>query len=674
MGGTTIKIATRSSRLARVQTEEALAVIRTAFPDDTRFEVVPVTTPGDRDLTTPLTDPSIPDDFFTRDLDDMLRRGIADIGVHSAKDLPRRDVTGIHVAAHLPTLDPREALVCRTGLTDPSDVRVIGTSSPRREEAIRSLYPTASMKALRGTIDQRIEKLDAGEYDAIIVAACALHRLGLANRISQYLDWDSVPLQGRLAITARADDKATIEALKAIDVRRKAGLIAILGCPADVALLSVRAAQYIEHADVIFHDRLIPDDMLLRIHKRAIPVGKAGGSPSTPQSEIHRLMLHEAEKGNLVVRLHGGDPGIYGHLGEELEFITSWGLRCDVVNGPSAAQIASANSRSPLTHRGEGHRVTFVSARPTPGVDVPDLPGPKQGNIAMYMGVAAWQDLEAKFRKVGWPDSAPVVIAERLGYRDERIRSTTLGKVRDLEIDSPAIFLVGTRSFPEVPSTLFVGTDPDHFLKYGPLIHFPLIKLVSRPLAERAEYLAKELPTVRGLLFPSRFAVSSFMEALMTTWDARALGGKSLLAVGPATENELAHYGLRADGAADSLGGVHALASKLTPEFSGRYLYPCSDASPQQERVKALASHGIQLVPAVFYANREMEYASLPRRAFARVLFTSSTTVEAYFRQFPQELTTSRTWLAVGPSTARALSMKGLEAEVISDSSSMRKE
>lgn len=660
--GATLTIATRKSPLALAQVDEVRPALLSAWPPGATLIIQAQETPGDRDLVTALTDPAVPQDFFTRDLDRALLEGRADLAVHSAKDLPQTPVPGLSVVALLPARDIREALVVRRGLAE-SAVRTIGTSSPRRETELRKLMPNATLVPLRGTIQQRLAKLDAGDYDALVMAACALERLGLAERITSYLPFEPTPQQGRLALVVRADRHDLIARLRALDIRRHAGLVALVGCPADATLLARRAVTYLREADVILHDRLIPDEVLTGLKARLIPVGKTGGGPSTPQLDIHRTLLHEAEKGHLVVRLHGGDPGIYGHLGEEAQFLTDWNIRCDVVPAVTAAQIAAARARAPLTHRGSGHRVTLVTAKPGVGYDDAPMPGPDVGNLAIYMGVQSADRVQAKLHAAGWSDSTPVVVGERLGYSDEQIRHVTAGDLATLTMDTPSVFLVGVRTFPSQQFTLFTGTDPDHFLRHGPLLHWPMIELASIPLDERRARLAAELPRCDGLLFPSRFAVHSFMETLLAGGDTRDLGGKKLLAVGPATENELRTYGLRADGSADNLGGVRALARKLGPPFTGRYLYPCSDASPQADRIAGLREHGIELAPVVFYENRETAPRDLPRLPFDRVLFTSTTTVQAYFRRYPLERERKRTWLAVGPSTLKALEDLHVEAE-----------
>jgi uroporphyrinogen III methyltransferase / synthase len=658
-----LKVAARGSPLARQQCEEAAEALKAVLPAGTGLEFVHLETPGDRDQAAALGTSGVPDDFFTRDLDDALRRGEVDLVIHSAKDLPQNLAEGIATAALLRARDIRDALVLRRGMATDQPPHNIGTSSPRREEEIRRLFPRSKTRPIRGTIGQRIEKLDRGEYDAIIVAACALKRLGLEDRISEYLPYDPVPQQGRLAITIRSDGKDLLRLLKPLDVRRSAGLVAIVGCPADEALLSKRAETYLRLSDLVLHDRLIPDAVLLSIRHKALSVGKSGGHPSVSQADIHRTLLEQAELGKLVVRLHGGEPGIYGHLSEELEFLAAWNIRADVVPAVSAVQVAAARAGASLTHRGSGRRVSLVSAHESG--DEHDLPGPSAGNLAVYMGAKDILSTAEGLRRAGWPEESGVIVGQRLGYRDESVVHTDLRHVNDLPIGPPAVFLLGTRAFPPRETTLFVGTDPEHFLVHGPLIHFPLIRLVARPIDERLRCLRERLDTASGVIFPSRFAVRTFVQALMAWKDVRALSGKVLLAVGPATAEELANSGLRADETADGLAGVRSLAGKIRAEWAGTFLYPCSDAAPVHEREERLKSHGVSLSPCIFYVNRRMPIRNLPSRPFSRVLFTSGSTVRTYFENYAQERHEARTWLAVGPSTLEALEALGLEADAI---------
>lgn len=657
-------VGTRSSKLAVVQTGEAIERLAMCWPDTT-FTTRTHTSPGDRDLVTPLTEAGIADDFFTRDLDEAVLNGEVDLAIHSAKDLPQTLRDGLCVAALFPARDIRDALVVRDGVDLDKPGLIIGTSSPKREAAVQGLHPNAACRSIRGTIEQRLAQLDQGDYDAVIIAACALERLELAKRIHSYLPYEPTPQQGRLAVVIRSDRDDLLAPLRACDVRRTAGLVAIVGCPASAEYLSERARSYLRQADVVIHDRLLPDEILLHIRDKAVAVGKSGGDASTPQPHIHQHILHEAEQGKLVVRLKGGDPLIFAHLAEELAFLQAWHLRADIVPTLTAAQIAAAQAGAPLTHRQDGGHLHLVSGHTPKGESPAAYPAPGTGNVAIYMGVNEAGDTKAQLAQAGWPMSTPVLIGERLGYRDEAVRSVSLDEMDQIAIQRPAVFLLGVKPFGLTSRTLFVGTDPERFLNYGPLIHWPLITLTSIPLQDRAQLLAEHWDACDGVFFPSRFAVTSFMEALLAERDVRAMAGKRCLAVGPATADALLEYGLRADAAVDHYGGIRALCAETDKTWSGTYLYPCSSEAPQAERLATLREIGIEAQPHVFYKNRHVAYRQLPATSFDRVLFTSASTVKAYFESYPDELSAHRTWLAVGPSTGEMLIHHGLRPDYI---------
>lgn len=650
-----IRVASRQSPLALLQVDEALHALQDIIPEGTSFERLSSETIGDKDLSTPLTDVSIPDDFFTRELDELLLAGEVDMVVHSAKDLPEIIPEGITIACRFPAADIRDVLVCRAGVTDP---KVIGTSSARRLAYIRERWPNAETKPIRGSIQQRLEQIDAGDYDGLITAACALDRLDLAERITAFLPYDPTPDQGRLAVTVRADHTELLDILRRADVLRRAGMVVLLGCSADISLLPQRARNYLATADLILHDRLVPQALLQEFADKAESVGKTGGQPSIPQSEIHRRLLTEAERGKLVVRLHGGEPGILGHLGETLEFLSGWQIRCDVIPAVSAAQTAAAHARTALTHRHAGRSITFRSGHAEEA-----LPGPEHGHQAIYMGVGARERIAKGLVDSGWPLETSTIVGERIGYEDEAIHYLTLGQLSATELNTPAVILVGPQGYPHLGYTLFTGTDPEIFLRHGPMLHFPLIRLAATSLAERTAAL--DLGAFDGIVFPSRFAVRCVTEALFESGDVRQLAGKTLLAVGPSTAEELSLHGLRADAAPNNFGGAAALAAELGPAFQGRYLYPCSSAAPTEKRIAAMAEAGIELVPSVFYRNESVTHQRLPRLPFPRVLFTSGSTVRAYFDQFPEERQSQRRWIAVGTSTLRVLNELGLPGETL---------
>jgi len=646
-----LRLLARSSPLSRLQVEEALPRLQQAFPD-AAFETAFLESVGDLDQRTPLTDPSIPADFFTRELDAAQLEGHADLVVHSAKDLPDPMPDGLVIGAMFPARETRDALVVRAG----ADLRrggVVGTSSPVREAQIRTLYPKISCKGIRGAIGRRLEQLDKGDYDAVIIAACALERLGLDHRISELLDYETTPLQGRLAVTVRGDRGDLLEALRTVDVRRRAGLVALVGCPADGRLPSAHAKALLAAADLVLHDRLIPNEILESLSGKGEYVGKKGHSHSTTQAHIHRRILHEAEAGRLVVRLHGGDPGVLGHLGETLDFCRAWQLRTEVVPAVSAAQLAAARLSCSLTHRDEGRSITFLSGHKGLADHEPAALTPAHGNLAIYMGVRDAAQIQQRLLEAGWPADTAVTGAMHLGNPAERWCATSLEELEHADLEAPAVLLVGPR--PHLQSfTLFTGTDPERFLQHGPLLPFPMIQLTPLPLAERAAALRAGLDTWDGLVFPSIAAVNWTLEALLEIGDVRLLTGKALLAVGPHSAAALKRWGLHADAAPSGFGGAAALADcpGLKP---GRYAYLSSDQAPVAERQAALKSAGLQLDPLLLYRTEATNPEHLPHVPFHRVLFTAGSAVRAYFERFPDEKTAEREWLAVGTSTLKVL-------------------
>ncbi|MEQ1560948.1 MAG: hydroxymethylbilane synthase, partial [Methyloglobulus sp.] len=150
--------------------------------------------------------------LFVKELEVGMLEGTADIAVHSMKDVPVEFPEGLHLAAILPREDPTDAFVSNryASLSDlPSNAR-IGTSSLRRQCQIKELYPSAEILTLRGNVNTRLAKLDAGDYDAIILASAGLIRLGMGERITQRLDTKtSLPAigQGAIGIECRVDDK-----------------------------------------------------------------------------------------------------------------------------------------------------------------------------------------------------------------------------------------------------------------------------------------------------------------------------------------------------------------------------------------------------------------------------------------------------------------------------------
>ncbi|UOA10277.1 MULTISPECIES: hydroxymethylbilane synthase [Methylobacter] len=214
-----IRIATRQSPLALWQAEHVAELLVLAFPG-VRTELVKMMTRGDKILDAPLAKVG-GKGLFVKELEQGMLEGLADIAVHSMKDVPVDFPDGLHLAAILTREDPTDAFVSNrySALNDlPKNAR-IGTSSLRRECQLKEKFPDAEVVPLRGNVNTRLAKLDAGDYDAIILASAGLKRLGMTKRITQSLDTDvSLPAigQGAIGIECRTDDLEINKILSAL--------------------------------------------------------------------------------------------------------------------------------------------------------------------------------------------------------------------------------------------------------------------------------------------------------------------------------------------------------------------------------------------------------------------------------------------------------------------------
>ena len=220
-GARVLRGGTRASRLARWQTSRVIDALRGTSAQELACEEVLIATEGDRVLDLPL--PEIGGKgLFTEALEAALREGSIDFAVHSLKDLPVQHPDDLIVAAIFARTDPRDVLIGRGGPTLATLPRgaTVGTSSNRRVAQLRAARPDLAVGSLRGNVDTRVRKALAGEYDAIVIAAAGVERLGLSETIAEYLSYDVMlpaPGQGALAIQCRADDRATRRLLEALD-------------------------------------------------------------------------------------------------------------------------------------------------------------------------------------------------------------------------------------------------------------------------------------------------------------------------------------------------------------------------------------------------------------------------------------------------------------------------
>jgi uroporphyrin-III C-methyltransferase / precorrin-2 dehydrogenase / sirohydrochlorin ferrochelatase len=233
---------------------------------------------------------------------------------------------------------------------------------------------------------------------------------------------------------------------------RAVGEVTLVGAgPGDPELLTLKALRALQDADVILHDRLVPDAVLDLARRDAarISVGKTAGTIGCTQSEINELLIEHASQGKRVVRLKGGDPFIFGRGGEELEALAKAQISFSVVPGVTAAAGCAAYAGIPLTHRDYAHSVSFVTGHADKNGKDPDwraLASP--GTTAVfYMGLARIEHIVSKLTEHGASADLPAGIVAQGTLPDQRVITSTLAGIAaaaaQSDLRSPALLIVG---------------------------------------------------------------------------------------------------------------------------------------------------------------------------------------------------------------------------------------
>ena len=229
------------------------------------------------------------------------------------------------------------------------------------------------------------------------------------------------------------------------------GHVTLVGAgPGDPGLLTLKALQALQRADVILHDRLVPPAILALARRDAdlIDVGKMGGGPSTSQDHIHALLLAKATAGRHVVRLKGGDAFVFGRGSEEMDILRKAGIEVDVVPGITAA-LALSLAGIPLTSRGSAAGVRLLTAQRAAHAPPPDWQSwaASQETLVIYMAAASLPVIRERLLHFGMRGSMPVAVVENLSLPAQRVVGGTLNTVVELvqtqRIGSPSILVIG---------------------------------------------------------------------------------------------------------------------------------------------------------------------------------------------------------------------------------------
>ena len=358
---------------------------------------------------------------------------------------------------------------------------------------------------------------------------------------------------------------------------RKRGKVYIIGAgPGDAGLITLKAVECLREADVVVYDHLVNEELLkyTRAGVRFIYAGKKGGDHTLPQKEINRILAEEALKGNIVARLKGGDPFIFGRGGEEAETLVSSDVPFEIIPGVTSAIAVPAYAGIPLTHRGLTSTVAFITGHEDPTKEKSDIDWRALagiGTLVFLMGVKNIYHITESLITQGKSPSTPAALIRWGTTPRQEILTGTLDTIVDLAQTSgfapPAILVVGkvvdlrnTLQWFDIKPLFGKGvviTRPERqaddlarlLEKEGAqVISFPTIKIIPPRDWSSLDAALNKLDAYNWIIFTSANGVHYFFERLgELKKDVRDLKGIKVCCIGPATAAQVAKKGIQVD-------------------------------------------------------------------------------------------------------------------------------
>ncbi len=456
--------------------------------------------------------------------------------------------------------------------------------------------------------------------------------------------------------------------------------------PGDPGLMTQRSLDLIARADVIIYDRLIPEGALDRARSDAqlIFAGKEGGGEQVPQAVTDQLLVEHGSVADIVVRLKGGDPFVFGRGGEEAEILRDAGIDFEVVPAVTAGIAAPAYAGIPVTHRDAASAVAFLTghedpAKPESALDWKALAA-FPGTLCVYMGVRQLEGISARLIEGGRSPEEPAALIQRGTYPTQRTVVATLGSLarvaREQKFGAPAIALFGPVAALR-ERIAWLERRPLH----GMSVAVTRARAQASGLARRLTDLGArvvEAPTIRIrhrdgpapqlsdydlVVFSSANGVDALFERLDSAGvDARAFATTTVAAMGPGTARALAAHGIRADIVPERFvaeGMVEALA-----DLSVDRVLIVRAAEGRDVLIETLRDRGIEVELLAVY---ETVVDPLDAETLAAlegvdyVTFTSASSVRNYLDAGGPSDTRL---ISIGPATSEALAERGLRPHV----------
>ena len=693
----------RGSKLSVTQASNAVKQFEKIFPELT-FKLETILSPGDRDrkLDLKLAD----NDFFTKDLDLAVINGEVECAIHSAKDLPydlyagelKDEIDWFWLPWHE---DPRDILVFNPAVLKKLNFSptyehlksknsslepiTVGVSSEKRELFCKKLFSNGIMKPIRGDIENRIQQLDEGKYDVLIMAAAGLKRINMENRIDCYIPLKELrPAsgQGVLAMTFKKGNEF-FNLIRKLFVQQL--VFAGSGC-GNVDYAPYATIKALRECDVCLYDALMPEKLLDYISGNAekVFVGKRSGKHSMQQENITQLIIDYARQGKKVLRLKGGDPGLFGRLAEEIAQLDELQMPYRVIPAVSALQAATTSTGLLLTRRGVSRGFTVATTRKAKcsgfaGFSDKEL---KTLSSVFFMGTAVLSEILEEMLKRGFSKTEAVSIIFAAGTDSEKIISGTIDDIKE-----KAESFIETTNLPGIIIVGPIANEKFIFKQHGALGGKRILCTFSKTLQEKAiasilnyggipvacpliglqavDNIEQQLSETLAdfYIFTSPTAVQIFMKKyLSSNLDIRKL--PKIIVCGSGTSAAFKSYGITPDIEPIANFGAEGLLDtvlEVLPKNASFIRWGSDKASPKI--TQTLISHGYNIKDIILYKNVMKAYSNIPE--FDVCLFASASAVESFIENFGFELLKDKLFVAIGKPTYDALKKISPDTEII---------
>jgi len=484
---------------------------------------------------------------------------------------------------------------------------------------------------------------------------------------------------------------------------KKQGKVYIIGAgPGDPGLITIRAVECLKRSDVVVYDYLVSIDILKYTKKdaRLIYVGKKGGDHTVSQDNLNQILVKEASEGNIVARLKGGDPFIFGRGGEEAEVLSKAEIPFEIIPGVTSAIAVPAYAGIPLTHRKYASSVTFVTGHedPTKGKSNIDWENISAvGTIVFLMGIKNLSHIVANLIKNGRNPGTPVALVRWGTTSDQETLAGTLSSIAKLAEEKnflpPAIFIVGDvvklreylSWFEKKP--LFgkgiVITRPEEqseesssllYEEGARVIPFPTIKIVPPDSFDDLDRTIENIERYKWVVFTSANGVKFFFQRFLELGrDIRDLKGIKICTIGPATASAIEMLGVKVDLVPDEY-----ISESVVDAFRGKEMQGKNVLLPRAEIARDVIPRGLSKLGAhvdvvtayrtVNSGKNKAEFDEMMGRNKVDVItFTSPSTVANFINIIGKDtiLPEHIKIACIGPVTLDAARKAGLEVDIM---------